>query len=278
MSESIEKIYELSYAHSYFRTEMPIAVCPRCGIIDGVFQRDSSDGMGGGYGTVTFYHEHPLVFLILEEEDSHLAGPRSYYIDGEPPARQGRHSASYPPDPGATEPGLERGDMMETPQLGTGGTATARPGPATGKQGGGLPEEGSRVQKAGAIYLLNSLIVPADLSESRLIVMRRATVEEVKALLAKGNWESAVGHEATAKVLTQLLGIEVPTRRIAVTAKPGDVLVHLALRTRLPEGKVLTEAELQGLDFDLVVSEVHAHIACPSCQEPVYPPPGVVPI
>jgi hypothetical protein len=77
--------YELGYAWSYFRTEVPIAVCPRCGIIDGIFQRESSDGMGGGYGTAIFSHEHELIFLILEEEDRHLAGPRSYYIDGNPP-------------------------------------------------------------------------------------------------------------------------------------------------------------------------------------------------
>jgi hypothetical protein len=55
MSESIEKSYELSYAHSYFRTEIPIAVCPSCGIIDGHFQRESDDGMGGGYGTSNIF-------------------------------------------------------------------------------------------------------------------------------------------------------------------------------------------------------------------------------
>jgi hypothetical protein len=87
MTEVAEFNYEIDYAHSYFRTEIPIAVCPRCGIIGGVFQRESSDGMGGGYGTAIFTHQHPLIFLILEEEDRHVAGPRSYYIDGEPPAK-----------------------------------------------------------------------------------------------------------------------------------------------------------------------------------------------
>jgi hypothetical protein len=84
--EQPEFNYEIDYAHSYFRTEIPIAICPHCGVVDGVFERTSTDGMGGGYGTALFSHEHPLVFLILEEEDRHLAGPRSYYIDGEPPA------------------------------------------------------------------------------------------------------------------------------------------------------------------------------------------------
>ena len=43
--------------------------------------------MGGWYGTAIFSHEHPLLFLVLEEEDRHLVGPRSYYIDGESPAK-----------------------------------------------------------------------------------------------------------------------------------------------------------------------------------------------
>jgi hypothetical protein len=128
------------------------------------------------------------------------------------------------------------------------------------------------------VYILNSLIVPADLSQACLIIMRRATVEEVKALLVKGNWESAVGHEGTASLLTKLLGIPIPTSRITVKAEPGDTLIHFALKIRLPEGRVLTEEELAGLDFDLVISEVHAHLICESCQELVYPPPGVVPI
>jgi hypothetical protein len=85
MSESIEKSYELSYANSYFRIQIPIAICEKCGVVDGTFIRDSSDGMGGGYGTAIFSHEHELVFFILEEEDRHLAGPRSYYVFGNPP-------------------------------------------------------------------------------------------------------------------------------------------------------------------------------------------------
>jgi hypothetical protein len=127
-----------------------------------------------------------------------------------------------------------------------------------------IPKRESRV------YLLNSLIIPADLSESRLITMRRATVEEVKALLARG-YTSAIGHDSTASLLSKLLGIPIPTNRISVKAEPGDVLIHFALKTRLPEGKVLTEEELKGLDFDLVISEVHSHIVCKSCQELVYP-------
>jgi len=86
--------------------------------------------------------------------------------------------------------------------------------------------------------------------------MRTATLEEVKNLLRKG-FESAVGHESTAQLLTKLTGISIPMRRVSIMARPGDVIVHFALRTRLPEGRVLSEEELQQLQFDFVISEVH---------------------
>jgi hypothetical protein len=86
MSENMGAFnYELGYAWSYFRTEVPIGVCKKCGVVSGIFQRESNDGMGGGYGTAIFSHEHELIFLILEEEDRHLAGPRYYRVDGNPP-------------------------------------------------------------------------------------------------------------------------------------------------------------------------------------------------
>jgi len=121
-------------------------------------------------------------------------------------------------------------------------------------------------------YILNSLIVPADLTQPVYIVMRRASVSEVSEILRGGGWESAVGHEGTAALLSKLLGVQIPTRRVAIQARPGDTLIHFALKTRLPEGRVLTEEELQQLQFDLVVSEIHAHLVCVSCNELVYPP------
>jgi hypothetical protein len=109
------------------------------------------------------------------------------------------------------------------------------------------------------IYLLNSLIVPVDFSkfEKVTVVMRRATIEEVKELLRTATWESAVGHESTALLLTKIIGIEVPMRRVAVNVKPGDTVVHFALKTRLPEGRVLSEEELRQIDYYFVISEVY---------------------
>jgi len=108
------------------------------------------------------------------------------------------------------------------------------------------------------IYLLNSLIIPADLSKqtSVWVRMRKANIDEVRQLLSQG-FTSAIGHESTSILLTELLGVKVPFNRIAVSVKPGDIIVHFVLKTRLPEGKVLDLQELQNLEYYFVVSEVY---------------------
>ena len=109
------------------------------------------------------------------------------------------------------------------------------------------------------VYLLNSLVVPVDFTRHSVVWvrMRQTTVEEVKELLRTATWESAVGHESTASLLTKIIGIEVPMRRVAVNVKPGDTVVHFALKTRLPEGRVLSEEELRQIDYYFVISEVY---------------------
>jgi hypothetical protein len=107
------------------------------------------------------------------------------------------------------------------------------------------------------VYLLNALIIPIDFEKHPKIkaIIRKADIEEARQLLSRG-FTSAIGHQATAVMLTQLLGIEVPFNRITVKAEPGDILVHFVLRERIPEGKILTLEELQRLPFDFAITEV----------------------
>jgi hypothetical protein len=62
---------------------------------------------------------------------------------------------------------------------------------------------------------------------------------------------SAIGHEASAGFLSAVLGIEVPARRVSVTMVPGDRALVLRLTQRLPEGKLLKEAELASIPYEL---------------------------
>jgi len=107
-------------------------------------------------------------------------------------------------------------------------------------------------------YVLNSLIVPVDFNERDryMVFLKKINLTEARGILSEVDFTSAVGHEATAKVLSELIGINIPYNRIAVKLKPGDMCIHFALKTRLPEGKVLTEEELKQLNYEFVLSMV----------------------
>ena len=111
---------------------------------------------------------------------------------------------------------------------------------------------------AGMFYILNTLVVPVDLQTKQeyVVSLRKIDLETARKIVREMPFTSAVGHEATAKVLTELLGVEIPHNRITVKMREGDSALHFVLRTRLPEGKVLNEEELRQLDFDLVLSRV----------------------
>ena len=78
-----------------------------------------------------------------------------------------------------------------------------------------------------------------------IIKIQKISEEMVKEILSKQDFVSAIGHESTARLISKKLGIEVPANRIQIKAKKGDKIVVLQLLQRLPEGKVLSEQELQ---------------------------------
>jgi len=101
-----------------------------------------------------------------------------------------------------------------------------------------------------ATYLCNSftlsMIMPDLLDSGVIIKASPITLEEAKALLQQG-FVSAVGHESTAKVLSVLLGTDVPFNRVQIAITGGDVIVSFQFLVRLPEGKILGEDEVIAL-------------------------------
>lgn len=82
--------------------------------------------------------------------------------------------------------------------------------------------------------------------------IRALTLYEARALVvAAPEVLSAVGHDATAQVLTELLGREVPVNRIQFAQQPGQSAVVLRLRGRIPEGTVLDVAGMAEIGYDL---------------------------
>jgi len=107
-------------------------------------------------------------------------------------------------------------------------------------------------QNNGVLYILNTPI----LTSWGRYEFRPLGIDEARELLAsESSFVSAVGHEGTAKVLTQLLGVEIPENRVRIEMKAGDRALVFRLLVRLPEGKVLGEEELKELPFELGLLE-----------------------
>ena len=85
-------------------------------------------------------------------------------------------------------------------------------------------------------------------------------VEEVDSLekvkeLARDS-VSVVGHESTARFLSQLLSMPIQASRVAITLGEGDEVLVFQLLSRLPEGKILSEQELAQTQFKFYLVRV----------------------
>jgi hypothetical protein len=95
------------------------------------------------------------------------------------------------------------------------------------------------------IFILNTPIL-TDWGEYKF---SKISLEEVKFLLQRG-FVSAIGHEGTAALMTRLTKIEIPANRIAVKMQAGDQAIVFRVLTRLPEGVVLSETQLQTIPYE----------------------------
>jgi len=69
--------------------------------------------------------------------------------------------------------------------------------------------------------------------------------EDARLLMHTEKWESVVGHEGTARVLSEILATEIRANRKAIKVREGDGVIVFQLLRRLPEGKVLNEREIR---------------------------------
>jgi hypothetical protein len=76
------------------------------------------------------------------------------------------------------------------------------------------------------------------------------TLEEAREIIrdSKG-FISAVGHEATARILTELLGVEVPMNRIQFEQEHNQTALVFKLNGRVPEGKILNREEIESIGY-----------------------------
>jgi len=97
------------------------------------------------------------------------------------------------------------------------------------------------------VLLLNSPVLTAP-GQYRL---RRITCKQACALVQNRPYVSAIGHKATAEVMSSLLGIQIPFARVGIEQQPGQIAIVLRLLKRPPEGVVLTtRAELNAFGYE----------------------------
>jgi len=101
-------------------------------------------------------------------------------------------------------------------------------------------------------YILNSPI----LTTYGTFKFRKVNLYEAQCFIKEGHYISAVGHEATAELMSKILGGNIPWNRIKVEMKPGDTALVFRLLTRLEEGKVLSSEELSRVKYELGLLEM----------------------
>jgi hypothetical protein len=109
-----------------------------------------------------------------------------------------------------------------------------------------------------AITLLNTSILTSYGSftyESMSLKEARFRVHEATELANGPTIQSAIGHEATAVILSKLLGIPVSVNRIQYKQEVGEQAIVFKLLGRPPEGKVLSEAEMEAVGYEFGLLE-----------------------
>ena len=98
------------------------------------------------------------------------------------------------------------------------------------------------------IVFLNTSIVTTE----GFFSYEKTTLENVKETIsgAGDNILSAIGHQSTADILTELTGIEVPVNRIMYEQEKNDLAIVFKLRGRPEEGKILSREEIEEIGYD----------------------------
>lgn len=80
-------------------------------------------------------------------------------------------------------------------------------------------------------------------------------LESARTLVTQNQYVSAIGHEATAEILTELLGVEIPFHRIQFKQEVNQKAIVFKLNERPVEGVVLSKEEVIRVGYSLKLME-----------------------
>lgn len=81
------------------------------------------------------------------------------------------------------------------------------------------------------------------------------SIEEAKFLIAQKGYVSAIGHESTAKIISDLMGMDIKMNRINFIQMVGQKAVVFKLNRRPEEGSVLTKAQVEQVGYSFKLME-----------------------
>jgi len=110
------------------------------------------------------------------------------------------------------------------------------------------------LEKRRTRYLASAFALSMLQSKKAEIEVEEVGLEKAREL-AKGA-VSVVGHESTARFLSQLLSMPISVNRVSIALNEGDEVLVFQLMTRLPEGKVLSEQELAQVPYKFYLVKV----------------------
>jgi len=111
-------------------------------------------------------------------------------------------------------------------------------------------------QEETKVYIANAFSLQM-LETDAVIRFKKVPIETVKQLLTNNNYISAIGHEATAKYLSELLSIPISTNRISIKLKPGTILIVFQLKGGRISGE-LTYELIKNMPYEFWLVEVLA--------------------
>lgn len=98
------------------------------------------------------------------------------------------------------------------------------------------------------LALLNTSIMTVD-GEYRLETISTEAAIELVRWYGPDMIDSAIGHTATAEIMSTVLGVEIQVSRQTFQQKPWQQALVFKLNARLPEGKILTLKEIQQIGY-----------------------------
>lgn len=80
-------------------------------------------------------------------------------------------------------------------------------------------------------------------------------VDTAKRYVKQNGFISAIGHEATAEIMSDLLGLDILMNRIQFHQEIGQIVIVFKLKERPSEGELLNREELERVGYGLKIME-----------------------